>query len=163
MPLRLASIRASSCRCDTGAKCSALSSQQRPRIEGVEQDLRIAESRSRDEMTRQPYAFHGEPETLTHFHQHEAQRDRDALSPVEDLVEKAVARVVVVLAVAREALLHEEVLAQAVEAADGIGRAPRAVHAASEGVESLEIRIHVELGVLPAGDGQRRSRQIDAA
>ena len=114
-------------------------------------------------MTRQPYAFHGEPETLTHFHQHEAQCDRDALSPVEDLVEKAVARVVVVLTVAREALLHEEVLAQAVEAADGIGRAPRAVHTASEGVESLEIRIHVELGVLPAGDGERRSRQIDAA
>ena len=36
-------------------------------------------------------------------------------------------------------------------------------HTAGERVEPLQIRVHREPGVLPAGDGQRRSRQIYAA
>src|SRR6266545_4984468 len=108
---------------------ACLRRQQRSRVEGVEKDLRVAEARPRDEVARKSDAFDGEPEALADFHQHESERDRDTLPPVEDIVEKAVARVVVVLAIAGEPLRHEEVLAQAVEAADRIGRPARAVDA----------------------------------
>ena len=112
-------------------------------------------------MPRQPYPLHGEPQALAHLDQDEGQRDGNALPSIEHVVEEAVARVVVVLAIAREALLHEEVFAKPVQAAQRIGRAPRPVNAAGEPIESLQVRINLERRVLPPGDGEGGSREIE--
>src|SRR5216683_6162764 len=140
---------------------AALGGQEGPRIERVEKDLRIVEARARDEMPRQPYPLHGEPQALAHLDQDEGQRDGNALPSIEHVVEEAVAGVVVVLAIACEALLHEEVFAKPVQAAQGIGRAPRPVNAAREPVESLQVGVHLERRVLPLGDGEGGPREIE--
>src|SRR5437016_2233325 len=58
---------------------AALWGQEGPPIERVEEDLRIVETRARDEMPRQPYPLHGEPQALAHLDQDEGQRDGNAL------------------------------------------------------------------------------------
>src|SRR5215472_11825364 len=140
-----------------------LRGEQGAAVEGVEEDLRVAQTRPRDEMAGQPDALDGEAEALAHLHEDEAQGDGNTLAAVEHVVEEAVARIVVVVAVAREALLHEEILAQAMEASELVGGAARAVDSAGEAVQALEVGVGIEAWVLPARDGEGGSAEIDAA
>src|SRR6266542_511558 len=140
-----------------------LGSHEGASVEGVEENLRIIEPRPRDEVARQPYALDGEAETLAHLHEHQAQRDGNALAPVQHVVQEAVARIVELVAIAGETLLHEEVFAKAVQAPEGVGGAAGAVHGAGQTVQTLQVGVGVEPRILPAGDGQGGPPQIEAA
>ena len=49
------------------------------------------------------------------------------------------------------------------EPPQGVGGAARAIHGTGEAVEPLEVRVHLETGILPAGDRQRSPGQVDTA
>src|SRR5262245_56397480 len=83
---------------------------ERAAVERIQQNLRVTEPGPGNEMSREADALDVEPEPLAHLHQHEAQRDRYAQAAVQHVVEEAVAGVVIVVPIAGEALLDEEVL-----------------------------------------------------
>ena len=68
--------------------------------------------RADQEVTGKVYAFEPQAGTSPDLEIHHRQADRNAGSPVEDFVQEAVARIVVVLAVPGEAELLEEVCVQ---------------------------------------------------
>ncbi len=98
------------------------------------------------------------------FHVDHRETDRDPSPPVEHFVEKAVARVLVVLTVAGEALFVEQVL---VENLDRLGgRDTDTCEPGSGGVphrvDAIEIGLRVEGRILDAGDRERGRRDIRA-
>ena len=84
-------------------------------IEGVEQHRIGAHVGAHDEVAGQSDAQDAQPHAPADLHHEHGQRDGNPEPAVEDVVETAVARIVVVLAVAAEAFLFEEELAQPVE------------------------------------------------
>ena len=95
-----------------------------------------------------------------HLHGDERQGDGNAQAPLEHVVQAAVARVVVVVGIAAEALLGEEELsepmedAQLVAEADGTG-------ACRQLVELLERVLEDEVRMLDTGDAEGAPRQVD--
>ena len=89
------------------------------------------------------------------------ERDRDAGAAVEHVVQEAVAGVVVVLGVAAEALLVEEVAVQRLHAPRGAARLePRRARRAPISSSRAQVARDVELGVLLAGDEERGLGQV---
>ena len=95
----------------------------------------------------------------------EAERDRNAGPPIEHLVEAAVPRIVVAIAVAGEPQLGEQVLVERVDAGDqrrvvaGILGNPlgrRVAHL----VEPIEIRTGIEMRIFEPRDQKRRRGQV---
>ena len=88
--------------------------------------------------------------------------DRDAGAAIEHLVQEAVARIVVLLAVAGEPLLVVEVLVEHADRVLTANAGPR--HAAGRFVahplERIEVAVRVERRVFDPRDRQRRRRQI---
>jgi hypothetical protein len=93
------------------------------------------------------------------LHRDHRERDRDPEAPREHVIETAVARIVVLLAVAAEALLLEEERSQPVQRAPAVER-PRA-GALGEVVEPTEPGRVQEVGIFDAGDRQRGPAQVD--
>src|SRR6202011_5055544 len=86
-------------------------------VERIEQHVLASDPDPGDEVAREAHALHVEAEAPADLDQHQRERDRDAQPPVEDVVEVAVARIEVVAAIASEALLLEEELPEAMQAA----------------------------------------------
>jgi len=94
------------------------------------------------------------------LHDEHRERDRDAELPVEDVVEAAVARIVVVVGVTAEALLVEQELAQPLEGASSILDL-RHRRARGELVEPGQRALGDEVGILDSRDPERGAREVD--
>jgi hypothetical protein len=106
------------------------------------------------------------------FHVDERERDRDAGTAIEHLIEEGIARVLVVGRVADEALFPEQVVVQRLDTRVGFGIDARRCFARRTGdgdaqrgiaahrVELVDIRSGVEVRVLEPRDHQRGDRQI---
>ena len=101
------------------------------------------------------------PSARARLDEHDCQRDRDAGAADEHVVQEAVARVVVVLLVAAEATLAEEVAGHGADRLVG-GRPGRQARGGGRGerVELGEVRLRLELGIPDARDRQRRATEI---
>ena len=102
-----------------------------------------------------------QPEPAADLDQDQRERDRDAEAPVENLVEKAVSRIVIFLGVSAESLLLEEKLANAVKAAERVLPRTSGPGGGGEAVQPTKVRRDVQVRILRAGDEQRGGRQID--
>jgi hypothetical protein len=120
-----------------------------PRVERVEQHA----VGLRHEVPGEPDPVDGEADAAPHLDRQHGERDRNAEPAVEDVVQAAVARVVVVVRVAREALLREEHVAEPVDVA--LPDAP------GEVVETVEDAVGLEVGVLDLRDQQRAAAEVD--
>ena len=87
-------------------------------VVGVDETVRVV-ALADQEVARHADADEVEIEAPADLDDHHRQRDRHADAPAQDLVEIAVAGVVVVVAVAREPLAHEEVADERVDGAVG--------------------------------------------
>jgi hypothetical protein len=117
--------------------------------------------KSHDEVGREADAVDRQAEPPADLDQDQGERDRDAEAPVENLVKKAVSRIVVFLGVSAESLLLEEKLAHAVKAAERVLPQASGPNGGGEAVQPEEVRLDVQIGILGSGDEQRGSRQID--
>lgn len=102
-----------------------------------------------------------QPDPPADLDQEQAERDRDAEAPVENLVEKAVSRIVIFLDVSAESLLLEEKLADAMKAAERVLPRTSGPGGGGKAIQPAEVRPDVQVGVLRSGDEQRGGRQID--
>jgi hypothetical protein len=110
---------------------------------------------------REAYAVDRQSEPAADLDQDQGERDREAEAPVENLVEKAVAGIVVLLGVSPESLLLEEKLANAVKAAERVLPRTSGPGGGGQAVQPTEVRLDVQVGVLRSGDEQRGRGQID--
>lgn len=138
---------------------AAFGREDRAAVERIEEDPALSRLEADDEVRGEPDAVNGQPQAPADLDQDEGEGDRDAEAPVQDVVEKAVPRVVVLLRVPPEPLLLEQELAEAVKAAErvvlpdaGLQRQP---------VEPLQILWDVQVRILGLGDQERRPRQIE--
>ena len=121
--------------------------------------------RAHQEVTGKVHPLHAHAGAPAHLDVDQRQRDGDARLLVEHLVEAAVPRVVVVLAVAGEPQLVEQVLVERIDprtergvearvAGDAVGRGNPHL------VDSIEIRLRIEVRVFEPRDQERRRGQI---
>lgn len=101
----------------------------------------------------------GQSEAPADLNQDERERDGDAEAPVQDFVEEAVPRVVVLLGVSPEPLLLEQELAQAMKAAERV--ALLNTGGRGQAVESLQVLLDVQVRILSLGDEERREREVN--
>src|SRR4029453_18703343 len=130
-------------------------------VEGIEENGRVVEPHAGDEVPGESDALHRKVEPAPYLDQDQGQRDRDAHAAVEHVREEAVAGVEVVGAVALEALLFEQVLAEPVEALHRAGRAPGALDGVGELVKVPEIPRGVQLRVLDAAQRDGGAGEAD--
>ena len=115
-----------------------------------------------EKVPRQTDADKGKAETAAGFHEHNGKRDGDAGAAVEDVVQEAVARIVVALPVAAKAERLKKVAAQRCEErrrVAGVSGAPGCLPA--DFIQLGEVGRRVERGILRAGDEERRLVERD--
>src|SRR5205085_7259239 len=95
--------------CGREAPFQLLEAEELYPVERIDHQLPFREPHLAEEVAGKADALDVEPAAPAHLHVDDAERERDAGAPVEDLVEEAVARVVVVVVIAAEAELVEEV------------------------------------------------------
>jgi hypothetical protein len=88
-------------------------------VEGVDEAVGVAGAHQ--EMARHPHALQRHARPPADLDEEDGQRDGDAPAAVQDLVEQRVRRVGVVLGVAPEVLVAEQVLREGVHAGPGAG------------------------------------------
>jgi len=134
----------------------------------------LAGGTPQEEVTRKIDAFDLETGAARDLHVQHAQRNRDAGTPLEDFVQEAVARVLIVAGVAAELELVEKEVVQRqhlrvtlrIDARRrvGFGRDRRCSEAkagfAAKRVELIEIRADVERRIFDSRDQQRRHRHV---
>jgi len=103
----------------------------------------------------------GQPEPPAHLDQDQRERNRDAETPVQDVVEKTVPRLVVLLGVSPEPLLLEQELAQAVETTERISLGSGGFGLRRQAVEPVEVFLDVQIRILGSGNQERRDREVD--
>ena len=103
----------------------------------------------------------GQPEPPAHLDQDQRERNRDAETPVQDVVEKTVPRLVVLLGVSPEPLLLEQELAQAVETTERISLGSGGCGLRRQAVEPVEVFLDVQIRILGSGNQERRDREVD--
>ena len=103
----------------------------------------------------------GQAEPPTHLDQDQREGDRDAETPVQDVVEKTVPRLVVLLGIPPEPLLLEQELAQAVEAAERISLGSCGFGLCRQAVEPVEVFLDVQIRILSPGNQKRRDREVN--
>ena len=111
-------------------------------------------------------AFGAQSGAPRHFDVDQRQGDRQAFLPIHDFVQAAVARVVILLAIAAEAELTEQVAVHCIDA-----RGNRRVVAGILGdevkgrvahqVQAIQVRARIQAWVLEACHQEGRGRQID--
>ena len=114
-------------------------------------------------MARERHALERQPDAAAHRHVEHRERDRDAHLAVHDLVQVAVARVVVRLGVAAVAEVLEQEL---VQRRDALLRCEGLRHAAAQAhrhaLDVAEIALHFETGIGILRDQQAGMREVDA-
>src|SRR5205823_1177627 len=86
-------------------------------VERVDDEFSFREPHLAEEMAGKADALDIQPAALPHLDVDDAERERDARASIEHLVEEAVARIVVVVVIAAEAQLVEEVRVDPADAA----------------------------------------------
>src|SRR6202451_2322955 len=115
---------------------------------GIDDQLAALVDRLDQEMVRKGDAVEIETEAAADFEIHQRQRDRQSEPTIEDVVEKAVARVVVVLRVALEAFELEQKMRQQLHALDRIlAGADDRLGLAGERRQLVEILVEGEGGI----------------
>ena len=140
---------------------AALGRQQGTAAERVEQHRRRTDPRAHHEVPGQADARDVQTDPPADLHEDHRERDRNTEPAVEDVVEAAVARIVVRLDVAAEALLLEQELAEAMQAVERVVGPPRA-RPLREEVEGPERVVDREAGVLDLGDEEGRPGEVEA-
>src|SRR5581483_3029218 len=96
------------------------------------------------------------PKTVRQRQVDNAQGDRQARATVQDFVQKAVGRIVVVVPVAVKALLFKEELVQGGEDAFGTaGASDPFARCGGQEIEPSEVVGNVEVGIVRGGNGER--------
>ena len=115
-------------------------------------------------MSGKPDPHRVQSQPLGYLDVDQRQRDRDAEPSFEDGIEKAVARVFVVVAISLEALADEEGVIQTSDALDVRGGWRYLVlDALAECVEYRQLAGHIDLGVERSGDPERPFSERDLA
>ena len=97
-----------------------------------------------------------------HLHRQHGQADRDAEPPLQDLVEEAVARVLILGGVAAEALVLQEEAEQRGRLGRVLARAAQArPHLIGEAIEGAQVHRHVQIFILRLGDEERGLAEIN--
>src|ERR1019366_9255809 len=111
-------------------------------------------------MTWHAYAGDRKADPSRHLHVNHRERNRDAELAIQHVIEKRVARIVKVFAVATQALLLEE---YPVEQRNGLARRRVLAHAGAHPLghflETRQVRAGVEVRILHARNRQRRRRE----
>src|SRR5262249_30538050 len=107
-----------------------------------------------------PHPVDGQRETATELDGQDGEGDGDAEFAVEDVVQAAVAWIIVVLGVAAEAFLLEQKSPQSLQTLARIGKSGR-FRTPGERVEPTKRGRRVEGRMLDLGDEQGAARQID--
>ena len=162
----------------TGLVPKQLPREHRAAVERVDDEiLGVSQASSgrtpKQKVPREVDAFDVEARPPGDFHVEQGERDGNPRATIEHLVQEAVARIFVLLLVADEAHLVEQVVVQChhLGVTVGIhirgriaGRGRRggdpASGLAADGIKPIEIGSGVEPGVLDARDHQRRHREI---
>src|ERR1019366_9438362 len=114
------------------------------------------------EMAGHAHAGNREADPPRNLQVNHRERNRDAELAVQHVIEKRVARIVEVFAVTTQALLLEEHL---VEQRDGLARRRVLAQASSNLlgylVETRQVMVRIEFGILHARNRQRRRRERD--
>src|SRR5512140_1168243 len=130
-------------------------------VERIDHQLAVAQLHLAEEVAGKSHALHAQPAALAPLHVDDAERERDAEAAVQHLVEVAVERVVVVVAVAGKSLLVEQPGVEAPHATlRARARGEAGENARRQLVEAAQVRGLVEVGILLARDRQRRPRQV---
>ena len=105
---------------NASSRASSSGTIDRPAEERVEQDRAVRARRPHEEVSRKADALDRDAAAAAHLDQHHREGDGDAEAPLEDVVQEAVARIVVVVGVAAEALDGEEMPGDRHQPAGGI-------------------------------------------
>ena len=138
--------------------------EQGAAVERVDEQRARGSVHPHHEVSGQADALHLEAGAARDFHEDGGQRDRDARATVEHLVEVAVARVVVALRVAAEALLLEQVVVEGHDRALGsrfVVEPPPQRYAHL--VQPRQVGTDVQIGVLLRSHEQRRFGEVHLA
>lgn len=101
-----------------------------------------------------------QPEPPAHLDQDKREGDRDPEAPVQDIIEEAVPRVIVLLDVSPEPLFLKQKLPETVKPPERIALAPPGSGIRREPVETAKVLPDVQVRVLGLGDKQRRDREV---
>src|SRR5262249_24546049 len=128
--------------------------------ERVEQHDLVVDASAHAEMARQADALDLQADSPADLHDEHREGDRYAEAAVEDVVETALARIVVVGRIPAKADLVEQDAAHSLQGAAAIahlrgGRAPGQL------VETLQRRLRYQVGMLDARHRQGRAGQVD--
>src|SRR5262249_7611381 len=116
-----------------------------------------------EEMPGERYALERQADAAADFHVKDCKRDRDAGLALDDLVQIAVARVVVVVGVAPEAEVVEEELVQRDDGLlDGGPLREAGTRAQRHALDLAEVALDVEARIGVLGDHQAGAREVDA-
>jgi hypothetical protein len=113
-------------------------------------DVAVGGQRPDQEVTGHADTFQGYPGAATYLDAHDGQRDRDAESAVDDLVQQGVAGVVVVAGVAGEALFDEQPVDERLQR----------VHSLGQPVQLAQRGAGVEFRVCTGGDRERTDIEL---
>src|SRR5581483_388997 len=161
MPFRFASSRATMARVPTGARYRSSkpappwareNSSRQPALERVRVSLR-GHRVAHEEVARHADADDRHPDAPADLDGDDAERDRDAEPALDHGVEEGIARVVVVVPVAREAFGHEEVVDDSGERSVGTSL--------SDLVDAVDGTANVETGLGVCGYQQRELVEVD--
>ncbi len=142
---------------------AVLLGEQRPAVEAIDENLVAVRLVLHEEMPRHADAVHRKPQPFPDEQIHDGQTDRDAGPPVDHAVQIAVLDLVVVLGVAFESLLGEEIPVERLDRLLAGGPGADAVpHLLRHFIEQPGIDPDVERGVGVAGDQKRPLLQIHA-
>ena len=127
--------------------------------EGIHHHLVAVHGGRDDEVRRQPDALDRQTHPPRDLDRDHRERDRDSQPPCQHVVEKAVSRIVIFLAVAAKPFLLEEEHPESVERPPS----PEGTRAGARGevVEPAEPGLGLEVGILDAGDRQGGPTQVD--
>ncbi len=140
---------------------AAVSVQKDPLVEGIDEEGLCARSGAQEEMARQVDPIELQPDTLGHGAVDHAQTDRYPRATVEDLVDVAVPRVVILLRVAPKTLFDEEDPVDLSEHVTG-RRRPCAMfpHPLGQKIELPQRGVGIKIGIGVARDLEGDPEQV---
>ena len=124
-------------------------------MERIDHELAAVELHLAEEMAGKADAVDAQAAAAADLHEDDAERQRNSRPPIEDFIEKAVARVVVVVAIPAVPELVEQVAVQASDLAfRARARRQTVLHACGQPIEQAQVMALVELGIFLARHSQ---------
>src|SRR5437879_1725671 len=105
----------------------------------------------------------GETDASRHFHIDKSERNRNSQAVIQDIVQKGIARVIVVFTIAAQLFFFEE---HRIERVNGLGYVTDIANPSGDSpcdcVHAVNVRIDVELRILGPRDSEGSTQQVDA-